>query len=64
MNMYLGMAKNVEKYLNEGYVKFQLKVGGDPFTDIERIRAVRDILDKASTKTGVNMPLMCDANTG
>lgn len=58
------MANNVEKYLNQGYVKFQLKVGGDPIVDIDRIRAVREILDKATATTGINMPLMCDANTG
>ena len=58
------MAQNVEKYLNEGYLKFQLKVGGDAMTDINRIRAVREILDKATLKSGIQMPLMCDANTG
>src|SRR3954464_723341 len=35
------MAKNVQNYREQGYTRFQLKVGGDPDTDIERIRAVR-----------------------
>src|SRR6185503_17639054 len=33
------MAKRVGQYRKEGYRKFQLKVGGDPDTDIARIRA-------------------------
>jgi L-alanine-DL-glutamate epimerase-like enolase superfamily enzyme len=41
------MASNVESYINQGYRIFQLKVGGNkPKTDIERIRCVREILDK------------------
>ena len=51
------MAKKIAGYRDEGYVKFQLKVGGDPNTDIERIRACRDILGK-------NDVLVADANTG
>lgn len=35
------MARNVASYQQQGYTRFQLKVGGDPDTDIERIRAVR-----------------------
>jgi len=34
------MAANVAGYRAEGYTKFQLKVGGDPDVDIERIKAV------------------------
>src|SRR4029079_3727074 len=34
------MAENVAGYRREGYGRFQLKVGGDPDTDIARIRAV------------------------
>jgi cis-L-3-hydroxyproline dehydratase len=34
------MADRVAGYRAEGYRRFQLKVGGDPDTDIERIRAV------------------------
>ena len=34
------MAGKVAGYRAEGYRKFQLKVGGDPETDTERIRAV------------------------
>ena len=51
------MAKNVEGYRNEGYTRFQLKVGGDPDTDIERIRAARAILRSSDR-------LVADANTG
>src|SRR3954466_6427805 len=35
------MAKRVAGYRAEGYTRFQLKVGGDPDVDIERIPAVR-----------------------
>src|SRR5262245_324714 len=31
------MARNVDDYRAQGYTKFQLKVGGNPDTDIERI---------------------------
>ena len=51
------MATRVESYRSEGYTKFQLKVGGDPDTDIARIRAVA-----AKLKSGD--VLVADANTG
>ena len=51
------MAANVKAYRDEGYRRFQLKVGGDPNEDIERIRAVRDILEPTDK-------LVADANTG
>ena len=51
------MAANVAGYREEGYRRFQLKVGGDPNDDIERIRAVRDILEPGDK-------LVADANTG
>lgn len=51
------MADNVEMYRDEGYRRFQLKVGGDPDTDIERIHAVSERL-----QTGDK--LVADANTG
>jgi L-alanine-DL-glutamate epimerase-like enolase superfamily enzyme len=51
------MARNVEDYRSEGYHKFQLKVGGDPDTDIERIRLVAKHLQRGET-------LIADANTG
>jgi L-alanine-DL-glutamate epimerase-like enolase superfamily enzyme len=51
------MARNVQGYREQGYTRFQLKVGGDPDTDIERIRAVRAML-QASDR------LVADANTG
>lgn len=51
------MAKKVAGYKSEGYTRFQLKVGGDPDTDIERIQAVRAMLDSTDR-------LVADANTG
>ncbi len=51
------MAENVAGYRAEGYRRFQLKVGGDPNDDIERIRAVREILEPGDK-------LIADANTG
>ncbi|MDZ4851530.1 MAG: cis-3-hydroxy-L-proline dehydratase [Pirellulaceae bacterium] len=51
------MAKNVASYREQGYTRFQLKVGGDPDIDIQRIRAVRSILEPTDR-------LVADANTG
>src|SRR6476660_5479518 len=34
------MARRVSEYRAQGYRRFQLKVGGDPATDVARIRAV------------------------
>jgi L-alanine-DL-glutamate epimerase-like enolase superfamily enzyme len=51
------MAKNVQGYREQGYTRFQLKVGGDPDTDIDRIRAVRAMLQATDR-------LVADANTG
>ena len=51
------MARKVAGYRAEGYTRFQLKVGGDPDTDIERIRAVRAMLLPGDR-------LVADANTG
>ncbi len=51
------MARKVAGYKAEGYTRFQLKVGGDPDTDIERIRAVRGMLESSDR-------LVADANTG
>lgn len=51
------MAKKVQGYRDEGYTRFQLKVGGDPDTDIERIHAVRAMLAPTDR-------LVADANTG
>jgi len=51
------MAENVAGYRAEGYRRFQLKVGGDPDEDIERIRAVSKILQPGDK-------LVADANTG
>jgi cis-L-3-hydroxyproline dehydratase len=51
------MAERVAQYRAEGYTRFQLKVGGDADTDIERIRAVRALL-------GPGERLIADANTG
>jgi L-alanine-DL-glutamate epimerase-like enolase superfamily enzyme len=51
------MAKKVAGYRAQGYTRFQLKVGGDPDTDIERIHAVRAMLLPSDR-------LVADANTG
>ena len=51
------MAAKVAGYRAEGYTKFQLKVGGDPDTDIERIHAVSAKLNRGDV-------LIADANTG
>jgi L-alanine-DL-glutamate epimerase-like enolase superfamily enzyme len=51
------MAENVAAYRADGYTKFQLKVGGLPADDIERIHAVARIL-------GDGEVLVADANTG
>jgi len=51
------MASRVAGYRAEGYRRFQLKVGGDPDVDIERIRAVAAELEPGDR-------LIADANTG
>jgi L-alanine-DL-glutamate epimerase-like enolase superfamily enzyme len=51
------MAGRVAGYRAEGYRRFQLKVGGDPADDIERIRAVAARLQPGDR-------LIADANTG
>ena len=51
------MAAKVSGYRAEGYRRFQLKVGGDPDVDIERIRAVAARLEPGDR-------LVADANTG
>ncbi len=51
------MAARVAGYRAEGYCRFQLKVGGDPDVDIERIRTVAAKLQPGDR-------LVADANTG
>ena len=51
------MAARVREYRAEGYRRFQLKVGGAPETDIERIRA-------AAAELRPGDRLVADANTG
>lgn len=51
------MASKVAQYRAEGYRRFQLKVGGDPDVDIQRIRAVAAQLQSGDR-------LVADANTG
>src|SRR3954463_8162716 len=51
------MAARVAQYRAEGYHRFQLKVGGDPDIDIQRIRAVAEQLQPGER-------LVADANTG
>ncbi len=51
------MADRVAGYRAEGYRRFQLKVGGDPAEDVERIRA-------AAARLHPGDRLIADANTG
>lgn len=51
------MAANVAGYRAEGYTRFQLKVGGAPDTDIDRIHAVSAQMQRGDV-------LIADANTG
>jgi L-alanine-DL-glutamate epimerase-like enolase superfamily enzyme len=51
------MAENVAGHRADGYTKFQLKVGGRPSEDIDRIHAAADILTDGEV-------LVADANTG
>ena len=51
------MAAAITRYRGEGYRKFQLKVGGDPDTDIDRIHAAAQVLQRGDV-------LIADANTG
>jgi len=51
------MAGRIAQYRAEGYRKFQLKVGGEPDTDIDRIRAAAAHMQRGDV-------LIADANTG
>ncbi|MCH8136438.1 MAG: mandelate racemase/muconate lactonizing enzyme family protein [Proteobacteria bacterium] len=51
------MAENVASHRADGYTKFQLKVGGNPGDDIDRIHAAADVLTDGEV-------LVADANTG
>jgi len=51
------MAQNVAAYREEGYRRFQLKVGGNPDEDIARIHAVAEVLQPGDK-------LIADDNTG
>jgi L-alanine-DL-glutamate epimerase-like enolase superfamily enzyme len=51
------MAKMVQVYRDQGYTKFQLKVGGNPDTDIKRIQSAAAGLHPGDV-------LVADANTG
>ena len=51
------MKQKVKEYKEEGYTKFQLKVGGEYNEDIERIISVSSVLDSSNV-------LVADANTG
>ena len=48
------MADKVAGYRREGYTRFQLKVGGDPDTDIARIRAAGAMLEPAGRSVCVS----------
>ena len=51
------MAASIRTYRAQGYTKFQLKVGGDPDTDIARIKTAAEELEPGDV-------LIADANTG
>jgi len=51
------MADDVRRYREQGYRRFQLKVGGDPDVDVERVKAARAVLQPGDI-------LVADANTG
>jgi len=51
------MAEDVERFREEGYRRFQLKVGGEPDEDIRRIKAVQEVFQPGDI-------LVADANTG
>ncbi len=51
------MAENVAEYRRMGYRRFQLKVGGNPDEDVQRIHAARAMLEPTDK-------LVADANTG
>ncbi len=51
------MAEDVSRYREQGYRRFQLKVGGDPDEDIERTKAVLGVIEPGDI-------LVADANTG
>jgi len=51
------MAEDVSRYREEGYRRFQLKVGGDPDEDIRRIKTVLKVIQPGDI-------LVADANTG
>ncbi|MCY4543259.1 MAG: mandelate racemase/muconate lactonizing enzyme family protein [Rhodobacteraceae bacterium] len=52
-----GMAESIRKYWDQGYRRFQLKVGGNVNADIDRIRKAREALKGDEI-------LVADANTG
>ena len=51
------MADSCRRHRADGYTKFQLKVGGDANTDIERIHACAAVMQRGDV-------LVADANTG
>ncbi len=51
------MADKVKEYRDQGYRRFQLKVGGNPDEDIKRIRSVAEKMETGDK-------LIADANTG
>ena len=51
------MANRVAEYRSQGYRRFQLKVGGDPEVDIDRIHSASAELERGDR-------LVADANTG
>ena len=50
------MAANVAGYRDEGYTKFQLKVGADADSDIERIRLSAAEMARATSSLLTQIP--------
>ncbi|NIM89482.1 MAG: mandelate racemase [Candidatus Aminicenantes bacterium] len=51
------MAKDITRFREQGYRRFQLKVGDDPSEDIKRVKAALKVIPKGDI-------LVADANTG
>lgn len=51
------MAESVAEHREDGYRRFQLKVGGQPRVDVDRVRRCREVLEPGDV-------LVADANTG
>lgn len=51
------MAANAERWAEEGYTSLKMKIAGDPDTDVDRVRAVHEVVED-------RMDVRVDANEG